>query len=327
MENRPFDVECRQTGLIHDPRIHRSGKRAAHPASKRGVRMIRPLSSSVLIVGSAAIDTIVQGENRARKIGGVVTYAGLTFRKLGLDVTALTNISRRDGSVFLPCMEEGVKFIRGETVLTTRFVNHLEGGHRWQEMVRKARRIDPKRFYPQIRLFSHIHLGPLHPDDFHPDFLTYVRSPSRLVTLDLQGYVRRVRGKRVEAGVSKHLLSALHAADVVKAGVRELETVLDTYRMETEDLVRRFGLDELLVTSGRGGGFLLNSEKGEFPYDARKADEERDPTGAGDVFFAAYLFHRFHQGRSPAESLNAASVIAARQVAGAYIPFESLEIH
>lgn len=288
--------------------------------------MIRTLSASVLIVGSATIDTIVQGRNRTRKIGGVVTYAGLTFRKLGLDVTVLSNISRRDMFIFLRYAAEGIRLVRGETISTTRFVNHLEGGYRWQEMVRKARRIDPGRFYPQIKPFAHIHLGPLHPDDFHPDFLAYVQSPNRLVTLDLQGYVRRVRGRRVSAGVSKYLRSALHAADVVKSGIRELEVVLDTFQMEAPDLVRMFRLNELLVTSGRGGGFLLNSAEEKIPFDAREAEKERDPTGAGDVFFAAYLVHRFHRSLSRIDALDRASAIAARQVAGMHIPFEALAI-
>jgi sugar/nucleoside kinase (ribokinase family) len=282
--------------------------------------------SSVLIVGSATVDTIVQKSQRIKKIGGVVTYAGLTFSRLGSDVTVLSNISPRDRSIFRLYKEAGIRLLRGETILTTRFVNHLETGTRWQEMPKKARRIDPRRHYSEIKNFRHIHLGPLHPEDFHPDFLVYLYSSSRLVTLDLQGYVRRIRGKCVTTGVSRHLRSALLAADIVKASVRELETVLDTYQMEAEELVREFELKEILVTSGCCGGYLLSSGCEKIEFAAGKVESELDPTGAGDVFFAAYLFHRFHQEQSIAESLDQASIIAARQVAGNYIPFDTLTI-
>ncbi|NQT25228.1 hypothetical protein HQ585_07730 [candidate division KSB1 bacterium] len=281
---------------------------------------------SVLIVGSATIDTIVQENQKTRKIGGAVTYAGLTFKKLGLDVTVLSNIGLRDRSIIDLYRRSGIRLIRGKTISTTRFVNHLKDGNRTQEMPRKARRIDPSKYYPVIKTFDHILLGPLHPEDFHPDFLSYLSFSNKLVTLDLQGYIRRIQHGRVTTGVSKHLHSALYAADVVKSSIRELETVLAKYKMEAEDLVQEFKLSELIVTSGQNGGFLLASTGDKIEFTAKKIEAERDPTGAGDVFFSAYLFHRFHQEQSIAASLEQASIIAADQVLGKSIPFDSLTI-
>ena len=284
------------------------------------------LPSSVLIIGSATIDTIVQNQCRTRKIGGVVTYAGLTFRSLGIEVTILSNICLRDHAVHHLYEASGIQLIRGETILTTRFVNHLEGGYRWQEMPRKARRIDPSRHYSAIKEFDHIHLGPLHPEDYNPEFHSYLSNSSKLVTLDLQGFIRRIRHRRVTAGVSKHLHGALMASNVVKSSIRELETALDTYKMEAVDLVRQFKLSELLVTSGRGGGFVLTSQNKKIEFAAKRIEKEMDPTGAGDVFLAAYLAHRFYQKQSIRDSLDQASSIAAKQVSGAFIPFEKLSL-
>ena len=287
--------------------------------------MIHP-PSSVLIIGSATVDTIAQNNRRTRKIGGVVTYAGLTFRKLGADVTVLSNISPKDKCIFQLYDDSGIKLIRGETLLTTRFVNHLEGDYRWQEMPKKAKRINPKKYYPFIKTVPHIHLGPLHPEDFHPELLDFLADLKCLVTLDLQGYIRRIQNGRVTAGVSKHLHAALIATDILKSSIRELETVLDTFKIEADDLVRNFKLKELIVTSGRGGGYVLTSKGVKIEFEAKRIKEELDPTGAGDVFFSAYLFNRFYKEQSIQESLDQASTIAAKQVSGEFIPFDKLSI-
>ncbi len=50
----------------------------------------------VLVVGSATIDVIEQSGAAALKMGGVVTYGGITFRKHGLATTALCNIAPQD---------------------------------------------------------------------------------------------------------------------------------------------------------------------------------------------------------------------------------------
>ena len=51
-----------------------------------------------------------------------------------------------------------------------------------------------------------------------------------------------------------------------------------------------------------------------------------DTTGAGDVFFAAYLVSRLHERRSIRESCEHATRVAARHVEGRYITEESLRV-
>jgi sugar/nucleoside kinase (ribokinase family) len=52
--------------------------------------------------------------------------------------------------------------------------------------------------------------------------------------------------------------------------------------------------------------------------------DTKDTTGAGDVFFAAFLSHWFHEERSEREALDHAARTAASHVKGCYISPQSL---
>ena len=59
-------------------------------------------------------------------------------------------------------------------------------------------------------------------------------------------------------------------------------------------------------------------------YQAPKIESPSDPTGAGDVFFAAYIAARYADKKDIADACRYAARIAARQVAGKYIAPETL---
>jgi sugar/nucleoside kinase (ribokinase family) len=55
-------------------------------------------------------------------------------------------------------------------------------------------------------------------------------------------------------------------------------------------------------------------------------DQPVDPTGAGDVFFAAYTAARFLQRRTAAAASRHAARLSAEHIAGRYIPAERLDL-
>ncbi len=61
-------------------------------------------------------------------------------------------------------------------------------------------------------------------------------------------------------------------------------------------------------------------------FEAKPVPRIIDTTGAGDIFFAAYLIYRFHKHRNISESTQYAASIAARYVAGLYIPVGQLKL-
>ena len=145
------------------------------------------------------------------------------------------------------------------------------------------------------------------------------------MSLDVQGYVRHVENGRVSCKVSDHLAEALLCSTLVKAASEELDAILGHYEMSIEDLIRTYDLREVIVTRGWRGGYVVTASSEVVSYQAKAVEHEMDPTGAGDVFFAAYLASRIYARQSIQEACERAASLAALQVEGGYIQGTLLE--
>jgi sugar/nucleoside kinase (ribokinase family) len=280
----------------------------------------------VLVIGSATTDRVEQLGISTVKMGGVVTYAGITFRKHGLHTAAVSNIATQDVALFRILCQQDIQLFNGATKTTTMFVNHVDGDERWQEMPIRATPITASQLQRTIRGVDHIHLGPLHPFDIERGLLRLAPRKGVWVTLDIQGYVRRVEKGKVRPGISEDLHEALLACTVIKADRTELQAILDAYQMRIDELMNAYKLSEIVVTAGREGGRVVLASGEEVNYKARRANHLVDTTGAGDVFFAAYLVSRLHQRCGVRVACKHAALIAARQVQGRYIPEDCLRV-
>ena len=88
--------------------------------------------------------------------------------------------------------------------------------------------------------------------------------------------------------------------------------------------MRRFKIDEFVVTLGADGGFVQKQSGKTFQYKAETVKSPVDPTGAGDVFFAAYILGRFFNNTEIDDACRYAAHIAALQVKGKYITIDRL---
>merc|ERR1711964_578403 len=120
------------------------------------------------------------------------------------------------------------------------------------------------------------------------------------------------------------LHQVLQAAQVIKADHCELEAILKAYRMDRETLKKVYMLEELVITRAEMGGAVVAGET--VNYTAEFVPQVVDSTGAGDVFFAAYLAKRYHEDESIAESSRHAASIAAAHVAGRYLHVDALDL-
>ena len=144
---------------------------------------------AVVIIGSTTIDTNIINDQKIVKIGGVTTYAGLTFRKLGVQTTIISNISLADNFIREHFLKNDIEFIAGKSDYTTRFINKYESGARIQNISSIASPIKKRQIETinQVRL---IYLGPLHANDIHHNLLKKLCTLNSIITLDIQGFVR-----------------------------------------------------------------------------------------------------------------------------------------
>ena len=273
---------------------------------------------SVAVVGPATIDRIVQDGKEVRKRGGVITYAGLTFAELGVETQVVTKLAAKDGIVLEPLRQRGIEVCAATSRATTCFVNYVDGDARRQELLAWAGAIGAEQLESALTGIELVHLGPLHPDDVGPDALDAIPSACQ-VSLDLQGYVRQIQGKRIDQSVSANLRAALHRADFVKASAEELDLVLAHCGRPLQELVEDCAIAEWVVTAGSRGGWVLGHMGKRTKFASQQVAEVVDSTGAGDVFFATYLTFRHHRGQPVLDSLQWAAERAARQVGGSFI--------
>lgn len=278
----------------------------------------------VAVIGSATIDRVVQSGVDAYKRGGVIAYAGLTFAELGVETRVLTNVAAADRAMMAVLQQRGIAVYVGESAATTCFVNYVDGDARRQELLACAAPIAAAQLGPVLAGVEHVHLGPLHPHDLAEDVLTAMDG---VVSLDIQGYVRRIEGTQVSQGVAAgDLYAALQCADYVKTSNDELELVLADCGLTLDQLMRDCSVSEWVVTEGSHGGWVASREGERTKFASAPVTTVADPTGAGDVFFAAYLAHRLHLGAGIATAAQRAAALAARQVEGGFIDEATLRL-
>ena len=281
------------------------------------------MKAQVAVIGPATRDRVVLGEVDRRKWGGVVVYSGLTFSRLGIPTGVLTNVAARDRALVHLLAANGISVEAGDSDATTEFVNHVSGDGRRQELLARSAAISEAQLTRIAANADHVYLGPLHPLDIDPEALKMLQSVDR-VSLDIQGYTREIDGTDVLSEVSENLPLALEQADVVTASRDETEAVTEFFGEELKPIMEVHGIEQWLTTDGKRGGWLQNRAGKRHDFGAANVDEVFDPTGAGDVFFAAYLTYHLYKGADIDEALRQAAAVTARQVEGRFITAEEL---
>lgn len=279
----------------------------------------------VVVAGSVTIDDTRVADRRYRKLGGVPTYAGLTYVREGIAAALVANVAAEDAGLLAVFATEGLQAAWGATEHTTRFVNRVEHGGRRQQLRTTARPIAYDAMSQAAAAAAWVHLGPLHPDDLHAEVYARLSAADIPVVLDLQGLVRETRRGKVLPRASHLVPSALRAAGIVKTSHRERQIVQDALGAGVDRLMERFAIDEWVSTDDARGGCIHVRGREAVPYSAQPADA-LDPTGAGDVFLAAYAAARLGRNAPVAAAGRHAAAVAARQVAGRHIPFDLLQL-
>jgi len=253
----------------------------------------------LLVVGHVTRDQRPDGD----VLGGSASYAALTARRLGWDAGILTAA----GPDFDPAAElPGIAVFRRHSTVTTRFVNtYEEDGTRHQVVTSRAADVD---------------LGPL-PDEW--------RRPDALLLAPVAGEMGAVAATALDAGavgaVAQGWLREIDEGGSVsprpwKEAARDLAGVHVVFLSE-QDLpdaaaaARQLLHHVPLVALTRGWrGLVLLSRDAEYDVPSLPRPET-DPTGAGDVFAAAFLV-RYHESGDPLDAAAFASCAASCAVEG-----------
>ena len=290
------------------------------------------IAKGIALVGSTTIDKIVHRDRSWFKIGGATTYAGITYSRHGIRTLAITNIAKCNPEIVKKLRKEKIRVASGQTEVTTHFINYLKNDNRRQKITQRAAPISCRQIQDKLKSVAWVHLGPLHPSDIDIQAIKSLNRRHLYVILDTQGLVRSVKKEIVYPAVSTHLTDALRISNLVKANNREYKAIVDFYQVDLSELMRRFKIEEFIVTSGKNGGFIKTIYGETVQYKAYKANKTaaamsiEDVTGAGDIFLAAYVIGRILNRQMIAEASQYAAKLVARQIGGNYIEPEVLAL-
>lgn len=245
----------------------------------------------VCVIGHITKDRIRIGDTEKELPGGVAYYSSLAFKRLGLDVCLITKCAEEDKSLLHDMVTQNVAIFHRPTEETTLFENTYAADLSSRvQMVQCLAEPFSARDLPDIsaRIF---HLGPLTEYDVPLEILRLLSLKSK-VSLDVQGFVRRVEKGRIRYVDWKQKNEGLPHIAMLKADEEEVKILSGEEDVQQAAIkMSRYGIDEVIVTRGSQGS-LIHS-RGEF-YSVPSVAPRRvvDSTGCGDTYAAGYIFKR-----------------------------------
>lgn len=217
-------------------------------------------------------------------LGGTATYAALTARNMGARAGIHTSASYEPGLIETL---RGVLVARVPADFTTCFVNQYQDGKRRQTIESIADKLTYEQILPEWRNAPIVHLGPLCQEI---DATLVNRFPKSLVGVTPQGWMR--------GWDEDGLVRAVEWIDADKVLARADVVVISEDDVADRSVIEAWAsrAKMLVVTLGDHGCDVYRSGEPTYHSAAFKSATEVDPTGAGDVFAAAFMWHLHTSG-------------------------------
>jgi 1D-myo-inositol 3-kinase len=247
-------------------------------------------------------------------LGGTVTFAALTAYHLGL-VSSIVTCADRELIAVLPEMLPDIAVHARPCAATTTFVNiYTETGFRTQYLRARADELVASDIPSAWLEAPVVLLGPL-AQEMDANFASlFPRRPGRIVAATPQGWLRHWDNDgRVWPTPWQAAEQVLPALDVLILSHDDLLPFANESRKDADAILARWSMQVplLVATDGRHGATLFrHGETQRFPA---YPINEVDPTGAGDVFAAAFITY-LHQHGNAEDAVNFANCVASFSV-------------
>lgn len=248
-----------------------------------------------LVIGHVAHDLTPQGP----RLGGTVAYSALTAHALGLKVGIVTASGPETSLDALG----NIPVVSLESPQSTTFENIYTDHGRIQYLRAQARRLDFHQIPELWRSTSIIHLGPI--ADEMDAVLPEGFSPA-LLGLTPQGWMRQWD--------AEHRVSSRQWMNAEPALARANAVVISREDVNGDDeLIEHMAQHtQVLAVTENVAGCVLYWHGDRRRFRAPEV-QEVDPTGAGDIFAAAF-FIRLFKTRDPWEAARFATLLASHSV-------------
>jgi len=248
-----------------------------------------------LVIGHVTKDLHPEGFT----LGGTASFSSLTAQSLGLKVGIVTSCANN-----FPITELdhcGIHIVSSKK--TTTFENIYRSNNRTQILHYQATKLGFEHIPAIWRDAPIVHLGPV---DQEVDTGIIEHFPNSFIGLTPQGWFRKWDQQgRVSLGRMPYAHQIFEKSSAIVLSIEDVQGD-ESY---IEELVRYAKV--LVVTEGASGARLYWN--GDMRYFHAPDQHEIDPTGAGDIFAAAF-FYRFHATGDAWEASRFATILSANSV-------------
>lgn len=251
--------------------------------------------TEICCIGHITRDRIITQDppNTVYSAGGSAYYVAWAFQALPHDVDfqLVTSVSKEMMPEVEKLRETGVRVKAFESPDNVFFENKYGKNmdNRTQRVLAKSAPFTIEQLEGiEARVF---HLGTLLADDFAPEVVEYLATKGD-VSIDVQGYMRYVKGEQVYSTDWNDKLRLLKHTAILKVNEWECQTLTGiTDPFVAAEQIHAWGVREVIITLG-GGGSIIYADGKFYETPAYPPSKLVDATGCGDTYSAGYLYAR-----------------------------------
>ncbi|MFL9483679.1 PfkB family carbohydrate kinase [Chitinophagaceae bacterium LWZ2-11] len=263
-------------------------------------------------IGHITLDKIVTPTSTLHLPGGTAFYFANAVQKLTVSFLLVTALADRDIHIAEGLRKKGTEINIIPTPATTFFENIYtkQANYRKQRVLQTSEPFSEEHIKSvKAKIF---HLGPLLAQDI-PVSLIKELSSRGLVSLDVQGYLRRLSGTDVIPQNWAQAAEALPYIDILKVSETELEVLTNTNNISRgAEILLQQGAKEVVVTLGDKGSIIYRTNE-QYVISAYQPKKIEDATGCGDTYMAGYLYKK-SKGADCSEAGHFASAMATLKI-------------
>lgn len=245
----------------------------------------------ICCIGHITLDKVVTPEQVVYMAGGTSFYFSNAISNMDISYHLVTSLAEKEMDTVEELREKNI----GITVLPSAHTVYFENiypenrDHRIQKVSQKA---DAFGLDGMKHIHAAVyHLGPLLADDIPVALIKELAAKGK-VSLDVQGYLREVRGEDVHPVDWAQKKEALPFIHILKANETEMEKLTgESDVREGAKTLARWGVKEVVITLGSKGS-VIYADDVFYDIPAFKPTAVVDATGCGDTYMAGYLYQR-----------------------------------
>ena len=247
----------------------------------------------ICCIGHITRDRIITPQQTIDMAGGTSFYMAHGMHHLSQDFPfqLVTKIGQESQEEVNHLRQMNIDVLSYSSPHSVFFENHygLNSNQRTQRVLAKAAPFTIEEMEPLVA--EVFHLGSLLADDFSPEIVKFLAQKG-CISIEVQGYFREVRGKKVYAVDWKDMDAVLPYVDIVKLNEHEMYAIMHTNdpKIVAEKLAS-YGVREVIITLGSYGS-LIYANKTCYEIPAYTPQKIVDATGCGDTYSTGYLYMR-----------------------------------